>query len=107
MKEFEFNILKACDLSGAEEMIERAAAELGLTIGMKGSLASYPGCVHWHFKNRGHKGTLEITLWPKNRRIWAQVQDGRKAEWIDEELPRLRGLIERELRSRSVSRTPA
>jgi hypothetical protein len=100
MKEFEFHVPTECDLSGAEDMIEKAAAERGLRIEMKGSLASYPGCIHWHFKNQKQKGTLEITLWPQRRRIWAQVQDGRTAEWIDVELPRLRHAIENKIRQR-------
>jgi hypothetical protein len=100
MKEFEFHVPTECDLSGAEDMIEKAAAERGLHIGMKGSLAAYPGCIHWHFKIQGQKGTLEITLYLKDRRIWAQVQDGRRADWIDAELPRLRHAIENKLRQR-------
>ena len=104
MKEFEFHVPKECDLSRAEELIEKAAAEHGLSVGMKGSLAGYPGCIHWHFKNQKQKGTLEITLHTESRRIWAQVQDGRKAQWIDMELPRVRRAIEKDLRLRSKAR---
>jgi hypothetical protein len=98
MREIEFHIPKQCDLAAAEVLIERACAESGLLVGMKGSLASYPGCVHWHYKKPNQKGTLELPLYGKESRLWAQVQDGRKAAWIEVELPRLQRAIERELR---------
>jgi hypothetical protein len=105
LREVEFRVPKQCDLNGAERLIERVCAERGLSVAMKGSLASYPGCVHWHYKDKDHrKGTLEITLYPKDRRIWAQVQDGRRAPWIDAEIPRLRRAIEGKLQQ---ARTPA
>lgn len=98
MKEVEFCVPKQCDLTRVESLIERVCADRGLLIGMKGSLASYPGSIHWHFKNQKQKGTLEITLHASERRIWAQVQDGRKADWIDKELPGLQSAIEEKLR---------
>ncbi len=72
---------------GMEGQVERAAEALGLTVTMKGTLKSYPGSIHWHFKRGGAKGVLEITVWPKQSRAWIAVQDGRKAEWIEEVLP--------------------
>jgi len=65
---------------------------------MKGAQASFLGSIHWHYKRKGQKGTLELTLYAAERRLWAQVQEGRKAPWIDEELPRLQRAIERELK---------
>ena len=100
MKEIEFRIAGQWDLRGAEALIERIFAERGSTVGMKGSLAGYPGCVHWHYRKPRQKGTLEITLHEKERRIWAQVQDRRKAPWIDQELTRVRRAIERKLRQK-------
>lgn len=101
MREIEFHIPKQCDLTAAEGVIERACAESGLVLGMKGSLASYPGSVHWHYKMGKQTGTLELTLYCKESRIWAQVQDGRRAAWIDVELPKLQQAIERGLRGRT------
>ena len=97
VREIEFHIPKQCDLTAAEALIEQACAKSGLLVGMKVSLASYPGSVHWHYKREDQKGTLELTLCRKESRIWAQVQDGRRAPWIDVELPRLQRVIEREL----------
>jgi hypothetical protein len=98
LTEVEFHVPETHDLAGAEELIEKACARLGLIVAMKGSLKGYPGCVHWHYKKDDQKGTLELTLYPKGRRIWAQVQDGRRAPWIDVELPRLQRAIEERLR---------
>jgi hypothetical protein len=95
--ELEFAVPEQYDMAGAEKLIEKVCAGRGLGVAMKGSLKGYPGCVHWHYKRPGHKGTLEITVYPEARRIWAQVQDGRRAPWIDAELPRLQREIEGEL----------
>lgn len=105
MREIEFHVPRQCDLTAAETIIERACIESGLLVGMKGSLASYPGSVHWHYKKPQQKGVLEITLYKKERRIWAQIQDGRKAPWIDTELTRVRRTIEKQLRLRGSGST--
>jgi hypothetical protein len=97
LKEVEFRVPKHSGLRAAEAMIESVCAQRGLTIGRKGSLASFPGSIHWHFKTQKERGTLEITLWPNGRRLWAQVQKGRRAAWIDRELPVLRQAIEKQL----------
>jgi hypothetical protein len=95
--EVDFQVPEGYDLAGAERMIERVCAQRGLHVAMKGDLKAFPGCVHWHYKIQGQKGTLEITLYPQARRIWAKVQDGRRAPWIDAELPQLRREVEGEL----------
>ena len=71
------------------QVIDDALAESGLTVTLRDSLKKYPGCVHWHAKNGRASGTLEITLWPQERRAWFTVQDGRKAPWIEEKLSSL------------------
>ena len=85
----------------AEKIIERVAQEFDLIEGMKSPRARFPGSIHWHYKKKGERGTLELTLWPAEKKIWAQVQDGRKADWIFEELPQIRRTIEVALRSRA------
>ena len=77
---------------------------MGLHVAMKGTLASYPGCVHWHYKKQREKGTLELTLLPGGRRIWASVHSGRKASWIETLLPRVRRDVE--LALRRTARSP-
>lgn len=99
MREVEFRFPLNADLNRAEQLVEDACAALNLTIAMKSPLASYPGSTHWHYKNGKEKGTLELTLFPRDRRIWAQVQSGRKAPWIDAMLPEVQRRIERALKT--------
>lgn len=97
VKEIEFTVPHDADLTQAVKLIEKICAQYDLILAMKGSLAAYPGCVHWHYKRQNQKGTLELTLFARDRRVWAKVQDGRKAPWIDEDLPALQWAIERAL----------
>ena len=98
MLETEFKVPPNFDFAQAERALESVCAAHGLRVAMKATLASFPGSIHWHFKNQKDKGTLELTVFPRGRRIWAQIQDGRKAAWIDAMLPKIQRAIERELR---------
>jgi hypothetical protein len=99
MREIEFAVPRNADLTQAVKLIEAICARHELILAIKGSLAAYPGCVHWHYQRQDEKGTLELTLFAHDRRVWAKIQDGRKAPWIDEELPALQWAIERALRA--------
>jgi hypothetical protein len=94
VQEIEFRVPRNCDLSKAERAIEESCEQRGLRVAMKGSLAQYPGCTHWHYKSGQQRGTLELTLYVPERRIWAKVQAGRQAPWINSELPQVRQAIE-------------
>jgi len=98
MQEIEFAVPPHCDLTNAGKLIEDVCSTLGLNLGMKGSLASYPGSIHWHYRKPKEKGTLELTLLVSERLIWAQVQSGRKAPWIETMLPKVQREIELALR---------
>jgi hypothetical protein len=98
MREVEFSVPQKCDLKSAGRLIENICARYGLQIAMKGSQSKFPGCIHWHFKRDKQKGTLELTLFPDGRRLWAKVAEGRKAAWIDSELPRLKREVEEALK---------
>jgi hypothetical protein len=98
MTEVEFVVPQSCNLSGAAALIEKACRESGLRVSTRATLSSYPGCVHWHVKRGILPGTLEVTLWEAKRRVWASVQDSRRAAWIDEALPQLKDAVETELR---------
>ena len=100
MKEIQFKVPRDCELTCTEQWIETACICQGLDLAMKGSLAAYPGSIHWHYRKQGQKGTLELTLYIRERRIWAKIQDGRKAAWINAALPPLRKAIEEQLRSK-------
>jgi hypothetical protein len=97
MNQVEFRVPRGSDLADTENLIEKICAGHGLKLTRKGSLAKFPRSVHWHYKKCSGRGTLELTLWRERGRIWASIQDGRKAEWIEEELPELRKAIERGL----------
>jgi len=77
----------------------------GLSVNLKGSLAKYPGCIHWHLKRDGQRGTLEITVWVSARRIWFSIQTGRTGAWIEETTVRLKEDLERKLSMRAAAET--
>ena len=87
--------------------IDDAIAECGLRITLRGSLAKFPGCVHWHVKRAREAGTLEITSWPEQRRAWLTIQDGRKADWIDAMVPTILNAIGRRTGLKIQPITPA
>jgi hypothetical protein len=83
MTELEVPLSNMLDPAIVDGVVEARAARLGLRATLKGTLARYPGCVHWHFKQRRERGTLEVTWWPQGRRLWLSVQAGRTAVWIE------------------------
>jgi hypothetical protein len=98
MIEIEIAVPQGCNLNGAASLIERACLGCGLRVSTRATLRSYPGSIHWHVKRGIQPGTLELTLWEAKRRVWASVQDGRRAVWIDEALPRVKDAVETALR---------
>jgi len=77
--------------------VEAQCAAEALQMTLKGTLAKYPGCVHWHFKRGFERGTLEITWWPSARRLWFSVQAGRTGVWVEESLNQIKAALERRL----------
>ena len=75
-------------------VVEQVCASNELTCSLKGTLASYPGSVHWHFKQDKQRGILEITWWECEHRLWFKVTSGRTSEWIMQRIPRLKEQIE-------------
>lgn len=90
MRDFPIELRPGASLSNVEAQVEHCCSELGLIRALKDTLAKYPGCIHWHYKKKGVSGTLEVTLWPSKRQLWLTVQEGRRADWIEEELPEVR-----------------
>lgn len=76
------------------QQVEQAFSQYDLTCTLKGTLASYPGCVHWHFKKGREAGTLELTWWEAERRLWFKVGDHRTAPWIEKAIPYLKKQLE-------------
>jgi hypothetical protein len=98
MTEIEFAVPQGLNMSAAPVLIENACRGCGLRVSTRATLSSYPGSIHWHLKRGIQPGTLELTLWEAKRRVWASVQDGRRAAWMDEDLPRVKEAVETALR---------
>jgi hypothetical protein len=77
-------------IAAVDEACERA----GLTVTLRGTLAAYPGCVHWHVKKGREAGTLEITWWPKTGQLWFKIADNRNGHWIASAAGEIRRRIE-------------
>ena len=83
--------------ANVEGVVERACAAEGLILTLKGTLASYPGCVHWHYKRGKERGTLEITWWESKRRLWFKVAAGRRGEWIEPTMEKLKKQLRKQM----------
>jgi len=99
MRNIEIKLPPAANPSKAEKAIDAALAAIGLEVALRGTLRKFPGCIHWHAKNPGQSGTLELTLWPQQRRAWITVQSGRDAAWISARLPEVRKALQRQLKT--------
>lgn len=86
------------DLRRVTRVIENACAEAGLTLTLKDTLKQYPGCRHWHYKRGAQRGTLEITLWPAERRAWFKVSSARSGDWIKPATTRLQRVLTAEFK---------
>ena len=73
--------------------LDQAIEASGLRVVTRGSLKTYPGCTHWHLKNGNERGTLELTWWPRERRLWFKIQARREAEWMDDVALQLKRVI--------------
>ena len=103
MLQTEVRLAPRADVSAVETVVEACCTAEGLTLTLKGTLVKYPGCVHWHFKRGRPSGTVELTWWPQQRRLWISVQAGRRGEWIEETTVRLKQTIEGTLWSRKAT----
>jgi len=62
------------------------AAREGLDVKTMGVLKKYPGSLHWHFKRGRERGTIELTLVPKDARGWFSMRPGRAHGWKRQEV---------------------
>lgn len=49
---------------------------------------------NWHFRRESLLGTIEITHWPRANRLWLSVQSGRRVDWIEGAMERLKVVLE-------------
>ena len=94
MIEVDLQIPDSLETEAVIRIVEQVCASNDLTCSRKGTLVSYPESIHWHFKRNGNKGTLEITWWGSEQRLWIKVAKGRTSEWILEMLPQLKEQME-------------
>jgi hypothetical protein len=95
LREITIPLTTRADGAQIERAIDDAIADSGLKTVLRGSLAKFPKCTHWHVKRGRDSGTLEITFWPLEHRAWFSVQDGRRADWIEAAIPRVMEAIQR------------
>ena len=76
-------------LSDAARHIEEAVDRAGLRVSLRGTLAQYPGSLHWHLKRGKEAGTLEITLLNRERYIRFAVHENRAGTWTTDALAQL------------------
>ena len=94
MVEIDIDIPRIDDAVHVSARVESVLRSHGLTMTSRGTLRSCSGCIHWHWKNGQLPGTLEVTWWPAKVRLWFKVQSGRRADWIDQLIPRLKADLE-------------
>ncbi len=102
MQNVEVDVPQGCNLKEANRIIELLCKNEGLSMKMRGTLRSFPGSTHWHFNRRSEKGTLEVTLWPKESKIWFSIHDNRKGTWTDEVVDRLAKAARKAFESKRV-----
>ena len=76
-------------LAQAAQIVEEGVQSLGLRVAQRGTLAEYPGCIHWHFKRGRETGTLEATLLNRERRLQISVRANRQGAWTSTTLDAL------------------
>ena len=97
MRSIEINLGSASNERWVPAVLEQICESFGLRSTLKGTLKSYPGSFHWHFKKGDRRGTLEVTFWPRMNRAWLSVQEGRTGNWIDEVIVPLKDRMEQQL----------
>ena len=97
MIEVEIQIPESVKTDSLVQVVERVCTDNGLTFTSKGTLISYPGSTHWHFKKDRQKGTLEITWWESKHRLWFKVAENRTGNWIEESIPILKDQIKKSI----------
>lgn len=75
--------------------VERAIETRGLVVATRSTLSKYPGCVHWHLRRCGQKGTLELTHWFSSGRLWFNIHPLQAAAWMPDEIEAIRKDLQR------------
>jgi hypothetical protein len=90
----EIAVPRRIPMTAAAQWIEDAAAEAGLRVGMRATLATRShGNIHWHLKRGAEPGTLEMTLLNRERRIELSIRKNRSAPWAPLALEQLAAFL--------------
>lgn len=92
--EIDVDLPARMDLSIVLPLIKEVLRDSQFVVSLCGTLQSYPNCGHWHLTKAGSKGTLELTWWATQPRLWFKVASNRSAVWIEEALPELKIKLE-------------
>jgi hypothetical protein len=103
MKEIEIPLPRNTDCLLIGKTIEEICISNGLKVTLKTTLGRFSGSTHWHIKNGDNKGTMEITLWPAQRRAWFSIQDGRAGAWIEKSIVSLQNSFQRAFREKDAA----
>ncbi len=88
-----------------DDAVESCCLEVGLDLRFKTSVKKHPASVHWHFGRRNQRGTLEVTLLVREKRLSISVHTNRAGAWTDAMMIELKSKLETELAGRKrVSR---
>jgi hypothetical protein len=82
----EIDLPAGVTLAAAAQAIEDAVTALELRVTSRGTLAQYPGSIHWHIKRGKDAGTLEVTLRNRERRLDFAVRQNRQGVWTSASL---------------------
>ena len=94
MIDVELQTPESLDTNVLARVVEDVCAANHLICTLKGTLAGYPGSIHWHFKKGMQKGVLEITWWETEHCLWFKVAENRTGQWIEDSIPRVKQQIE-------------
>ena len=85
----EIAVAPGVPLAQIAQKIEDFVETAGLRVTTRTTLAEYPGSIHWHIKRGKEAGTLEATLFNRERRVGLNVRKGREGVWTAEALEAL------------------
>jgi len=94
MLTLEVKLPTSLDLERVEALVEQTCRSRGLKSTVKRSLVSYPGSTHWHFKKGKERGTLEVTFWKQERRLWFSIHENRTGSWTTAKSGELKSVLE-------------
>lgn len=97
----EVELRAGTDLERIEGLVEETCRSRGLRLTVKRSLVSYPGSTHWHFKKGKERGTLEVTFWKQEKRLWFSIHANRAGSWTTVESGELKSVLESKFNQRA------